>query len=109
MTIYKYCQNCKKIVSLRNRDLYSRYNHITSKQEAWFICSRCNRHAESKMPEAISRDEFKALFRYFQIIKDHSERNQSTLYPIYWHIFKDSDWITTYGTDDEICFFYVRR
>ncbi len=61
------------------------------------------------MPEALTREDMVAIFNGFQIIKDHSEQNMSSLYPIYWHIFRDSDWITTYGTDDENSFFHVRR
>lgn len=109
MTIYKYCQSCKRIVPLSDGSFYTCYNPGTGKHESYFICSRCGKHSKNRMPEALTREELEKLFRNFQIIKDRSEQNLSSLYPIYWLIYRDDSYVTTYGTDDEICFFHVIR
>lgn len=107
MYIHRYCQICERIVPLSDGSFYTRYDQQTREHQGYFICSYCNKHSENRMPAALSRKELEKLFRNFQILKDRSAYNQSTLYNIYWCIYKNDHYVTTYGTDDENSFFHV--
>jgi len=109
MYVYRYCNNCHKIVSLPDGSFYAYYNPGTKKYKSYFVCSRCEKHSVNRMPGSLTKDELEKLFRSFQIIKDRSDYNLSTLYPIYWLIYKGTDYITTYGTDNEEDFFQIKR
>jgi len=49
----------------------------------------------------------KEISKFSDVVKDRSERNLSTLYPIYYHIFKNNRLVASYGTDNEVDFWRV--
>jgi len=60
-----------------------------------------------KQPEYFTNEELQKAFKDCRFIKDSKESNISTLYPIYWHIWKNDYYVYSYGTDNEQDFWRV--
>lgn len=105
--IYRYCYGCNRVREVSERNLHSVFSQVTERIENYFFCRSCGKMIPMKQPEYFTRHELLRAFKSCKIIKDNKESNISTLYPIYWHISKNDDYVYSYGTENEQDFWKV--
>lgn len=105
--IYRYCSGCNKVVELSEKNFHSVFSRVTEQRETYFFCRFCQVMVPCRQPEYFTRRELESAFKGCHIIKDNKESNISTLYPLYYHIWKNNDYVYSYGTGDEQNFWKV--
>ncbi len=104
---YHYCPGCNKVREVSERNSHSVFSQVTERIENYFFCKVCGKMIPMKQPVYFTRHKLLMAFKDCKIIKDSKESNISTLYPIYWHIWKNDDYVYSYGTGDEQNFWKV--